>query len=149
MRSDLFAVSLAGTEGNLEVKSYSSLSKRAQECIEGFVLLEWWEDVWNLYAWIVCMRLCMCCLCDEMLRFETRVTPRFLTDDTNGTSASPMWMAAGKRLWVDTLLESMIMASVLLSFSWSLFAVIQDLTSVVQLWRVSIDWWTASSVLTL
>ena len=41
MRSDLFAVSLAGTEGNLEVKSYSSLSKRAQECIEGFVLLEW------------------------------------------------------------------------------------------------------------
>ena len=57
-----------------------------------------------------------------------------------------MWMTDAKGLWIDILFESMIMALVLLSFSWSLFAVIQDLTSVVRFWRVSIDRWTASSV---
>ena len=60
--------------------------------------------------------------CWDMLRFESRVTPRFLTDDTNGTSASPMWMIDGKGLWTDILFESMIMDSVLLSFSWSLLS---------------------------
>ena len=29
--------------------------------------------------------LLMCC---DMLRFESRITPKFLTHDTNGTSAS-------------------------------------------------------------
>ena len=49
-------------------------------------------------------------------------------------------MTDGKGLWTDILFESMIMASVLLSFSWSLFAVIQDLTSVVQFWRDHSHW---------
>ena len=87
---------------------------------------------------LICMyaALHVLLMCWDMLRFESRVTPRFLTDDTNGTSASPMWMTDGKGLWTDIVFESMIMVSVLLSFSWSLFAVIQDLTSIVQFWRV-------------
>ena len=41
--------SLVSTEGNLKAKSYSSLSERGQESIQGFGLLEWWEGVaWNL-----------------------------------------------------------------------------------------------------
>ena len=41
--SELFEVCLVSTEGNLKVKSYSSLrlSERGQESIQGFGLLEW------------------------------------------------------------------------------------------------------------
>ena len=39
--SELFEVCLVSTEGNLKAKSYSSLSERGQESIQGFGLLEW------------------------------------------------------------------------------------------------------------
>ena len=60
------------------------------------------------------------------------VTSVFLTDDTNGTSASSISMEDSKGLLIDVLFQRIILASGLLSFSWSLFAVTQDLTSVVQ-----------------
>ena len=41
LHSELFDVCLVSTVGNLKVKSYSSLSERGQESIQGFGLLEW------------------------------------------------------------------------------------------------------------
>ena len=38
---ELFEVCLVSTEHNLKVKSYSSLSERGQDSIQGFGLLEW------------------------------------------------------------------------------------------------------------
>ena len=52
----------------------------------------------------------------DMLRFESRVTPKFLTQHINGTSVSPTRMRDGKGQWIDSLFESVIIASVLLSF---------------------------------
>ena len=43
MHSELFEVCLVSTEGNLKAKSYSSLSERGQESIQGFELLQWVE----------------------------------------------------------------------------------------------------------
>ena len=74
-----------------------------------------------------------------MLRFESSVTPRFFTEDTNGTSAFPMLMTDGKEVCRDILFESAIMASVSVSFNRSLFVVTQDLTSVMQFCRVSLS----------
>ena len=51
LHSELFEVCLVNIEGNLKAKSYSSLSERGQESIQGFGLLELREGVvWNLYA---------------------------------------------------------------------------------------------------
>ena len=138
-------------EGNPRVGSYNNLNEREQES-KRRVWVAWVVRrcrVERLY--LICMYadlqvLFMCC---DVLRFESRVTPRFFTEDTNGTSASPMWMSDGKEVWVDILFESVIMASVFVSFNWSLFLATQDLTSVLQFCRVSIDWWISSSVLTL
>ena len=46
-----------------------------------------------------------------MQRFKSRVTTRFVTEDTNGTSSRRLrlWMTNGKGLWVDILFESMVM----------------------------------------
>ena len=59
-------------------------------------------------VFLICMyaALHVLLMCWGMLRVESRVTPRFFTDDTNGTSASPMWMADGKGLWTDILVWS-------------------------------------------
>ena len=44
------------------------------------------EHVSLICMYVALHVLLMCC---DMLICESRVTPRFLTDDTNGTSASP------------------------------------------------------------
>ena len=44
LHSELFEVCLVSTEGNLKVKSCSSLSERGQESIQGFGLLKLNED---------------------------------------------------------------------------------------------------------
>ena len=44
LHSELFKVCLVSTEGNLKVKSCSSLSERGQESIQGFKLLKLNED---------------------------------------------------------------------------------------------------------
>ena len=41
LHSELFEVCLVSTEGNLKVKSYSSLNERGQESTQEFGLLEW------------------------------------------------------------------------------------------------------------
>ena len=38
---NFFEICLVSTERNLKAKSYSSLSERGQESIQGFGLLEW------------------------------------------------------------------------------------------------------------
>ena len=54
---------------------------------------------------LISMITAFCC---GKLRFEYRVTPRFLKEDTNGTSASSTWITDGQGLWRDILFESTI-----------------------------------------
>ena len=100
--------------GSLKVESYSSLTEREQKNKQGCGLVEWGE----------CVYACVLNACGDVLRFKSGITPKILPENANGTSASPMWMADGERLWINILFESTITASVFLSFGWSLAAVI-------------------------
>ena len=52
LHSELFEVCLVSTEGNLKAKSYSSLSERGQESIQGFGLLRPWRSKGDMSVYI-------------------------------------------------------------------------------------------------
>ena len=64
-----------------------------------------------------------------IVKWQSNVTPRFLTESDKGTDAQPTVIKSGKEKErdLDFRLEDTIIASVLSSFSLSLFNVIQDL----------------------
>ena len=66
-----------------------------------------------------------------MVKWQSSVTPRFLTESDKGTDAQPTVMKSRreKERDLDFRPEDTIIASVLSSFSLSLFNVIQDLMS--------------------
>ena len=68
-----------------------------------------------------------------IVKWQSNVTPRFLTESDKGTDAQPTVIKSGKEKErdLDFQPEDMIIASVLSSFS--LFNVIQDLRSSVHL----------------
>ena len=49
---NFFEVCLVSTEGNLKAKSYSSLSERGQESIQGFGLLRPWRSKGDMSVYI-------------------------------------------------------------------------------------------------
>ena len=66
-----------------------------------------------------------------IVKWQSSVTPRFLTESDKGTDAQPTVIKSGKEKErdLDFRPEDTIIASVLSSFSLSLFNVIQDLKS--------------------
>ena len=68
-----------------------------------------------------------------MVKWQSSVTPRFLTESDKGTDAQLTVIKSGKEKerGLDFRPEDTIIASVLSSFSLSLFNVIQDLISSV------------------
>ena len=66
-----------------------------------------------------------------MVKLQSSVPPRFLTLSDKGTDVLPRVRESGKEKERDLefLPENTIIASVLSSFSLSLFSIIQDLTS--------------------
>ena len=66
-----------------------------------------------------------------IVKWQSNVTPRFLTESDKGTDAQPTVIKSGqeKERNLDFRPEDTIIASVLSSFSLSLFNVIQDLMS--------------------
>ena len=72
-----------------------------------------------------------------MVKWQPSVTPRFLTESDKGTDAQPTVIKSGneKERDLDFRPEIAIIASVLSSFSLSLFNVIQDLMSSIHFCR--------------
>ena len=66
-----------------------------------------------------------------IVKWQSSVTPRFFTESDKGTDAQPTVIMSGKEKErdLDFRPENVIIASVLSSFSLSLFNVIQDLMS--------------------
>ena len=66
-----------------------------------------------------------------IVKWQSNVTPRFLTESDQGTDAQPTVIKSGKEKErdLDFQPEDTIIASVLSSFSLGLFSVIQDLMS--------------------
>ena len=65
-------------------------------------------------------------------RWQSRVTPKFLTVSEKGTDALPISKDSGIERAVDILLEAITMNSVLSSLSFSLLSVIQSFMSSTQ-----------------
>ena len=91
-----------------------------------------------------------------IVKWQPDVTPRFLTESNNGTDAQPTVIKSGKEKErdLDFRPEDTIIASVLSSFSLSLFNVIQDLMSSIHfcierkrsgIWWGGADFWSWES----
>ena len=75
----------------------------------------------------------------DMLKFEPRVIPRILTEDTNGTSTSPMARNNRRQRTIDrhSIWKYDQGFGFVVGRLKFIFAVIQDLTPAVQYWRGS------------
>ena len=93
--------------------------------------------------------------CWVMFQLQSSVTPScfcfvlFFTEGTKSTSEFPIRIEEGRGKLTDNLCDFASIDSVLLSFNWSLFCVIHNLTSVIQFCMISIVAWIWSGTVSV